>query len=67
MLSMTAALATIKGRAAQAVPVQLIERLSRAVGHRWRDRDLGPVVACRTPRWVRRTAKASAPAAATAR
>lgn len=44
MLSMTTALATIKGRAAQAVPDQLIERLSREVGHRWRDRDLGPVV-----------------------
>jgi Transposase DDE domain len=44
MLSMTAALARIKGRAAEAVPDELIERLSREVGHRWRDRDLGPVV-----------------------
>ena len=44
MLSMTTALATIKGRAAQAVSDQLIERLSREVGHRWRDRDLGPVL-----------------------
>lgn len=44
MLSMNAALARIKGRAAEAVPGALIERLCRAVGHRWRDRDLGPVV-----------------------
>ena len=44
MLSMTAALTRIKGRVSDAVPVELIQRLSRAVGHRWRDRDLGPVV-----------------------
>lgn len=44
MLSMTAALARIKGRAADAVPAELIGRLCREVGHRWRDRDLGPVV-----------------------
>jgi Transposase DDE domain len=44
MLSMTAALARIKGRAAAAVPDALIERLCCEVGHRWRDRDLGPVV-----------------------
>jgi Transposase DDE domain len=44
MLSMTAALARIKGRAAEAVPDALIERLCHEVGHRWRDRDLGPVV-----------------------
>jgi Transposase DDE domain len=44
MLSMTAALARIKGRVTDAVPAELIQRLSRAVGHRWRDRDLGPVV-----------------------
>jgi Transposase DDE domain len=44
MLSMTAALARINGRAAEAVPDRLIERLCREVGHRWRDRDLGPVV-----------------------
>jgi hypothetical protein len=41
---MAAALARIKGRAAQTVPDQLIERLCREVGHRWRDRDLGPVI-----------------------
>jgi len=44
MLSMNAALARIKGRAAAAVPDELIDRLSREVGHRWRDRDFGPVV-----------------------
>jgi hypothetical protein len=44
MLSMTTALATIKGRVADAVPAELIHRLSHAVGHRWRERDLGPVV-----------------------
>jgi len=44
MLSMTDALARIKGRVSDAVPVELIQRLSREVGHRWRDRDLGPVV-----------------------
>jgi Transposase DDE domain len=44
MLRMTAALAAIKGRAAEAVPAEFIDRLSREVGHRWRDRDLGPVV-----------------------
>ena len=47
MLSMTAALATIKSRATQAVPDELIDRLCREVGHRWRDRDLGPVVTIR--------------------
>jgi Transposase DDE domain len=45
MLSMTAALARIKGRVADAVPPELIQRLSRAVGHTWRERDLGPGVA----------------------
>src|SRR5262249_56665057 len=44
MLSMTAALARIKGRVADAVPPELIQRLSREVGHTWRDRELGPVV-----------------------
>ena len=44
MLSMTAALTRIKGRVSDAVPVELIQRLCREVGHRWRDRDLGPVV-----------------------
>jgi hypothetical protein len=44
MFRMTGALASIKGRAAEAVPDELIDCLSRAVGRRWRDRDLGPVV-----------------------
>jgi hypothetical protein len=41
---MTAALARIKGRVADAVPPELIRRLSREVGHTWRERELGPVV-----------------------
>jgi hypothetical protein len=41
---MTAALARIKGRVADAVPPELVLRLCRQVGHTWRDRDLGPVV-----------------------
>jgi hypothetical protein len=41
---MTAALATIKGRVAGALPAELIHRLGHEVGHRWRDRDLGPVI-----------------------
>ena len=44
MLSMTAALARIKGRVADAIPNELIQRLCREVGHTWRERDLGPVV-----------------------
>ena len=44
MLSMTAALERIKGRITADVPDELILRLSQEVGHRWRDRDLGPVV-----------------------
>jgi hypothetical protein len=40
---MTAALARIKGRVADAVPPELIRRLSHEVGHTWRQRDLGPV------------------------
>ena len=44
MLSMTAALARIKGCVTDAVPNELIHRLSLEVGHRWRERDLGPVV-----------------------
>ena len=44
MFSMTAAVARIKGRVTDAAPAELIQRLCRAVGHRWRDRDLGPVV-----------------------
>jgi hypothetical protein len=41
---MADALERIKGRVADAVPEELIRRLSQEVGHRWRDRDLGPIV-----------------------
>jgi Transposase DDE domain len=44
MLSIAAALDRIKGRVTDTVPEALIRRLCHAVGHRWRDRDLGPVV-----------------------
>jgi hypothetical protein len=44
MLSISHALDRIKGRVTDAVPVSLIERLCRDVGHSWRNRDLGPVV-----------------------
>jgi hypothetical protein len=44
MLSITDALARIKGRVSETVPAELIHRLCHEVGHRWRDRDLGPVV-----------------------
>ena len=44
MLSIAAALHRIKGRVTQSVPESLILRLCHEVGHRWRDRDLGPVV-----------------------
>jgi hypothetical protein len=44
MLSIAAALERIKGRLTDAVPEERIRRLCQEVGHRWRDRDLGPVV-----------------------
>src|SRR5260370_21477678 len=44
MLSIPHALARIKGRLTDSVPPALIEQLCRDLGHRWRDRDLGPVV-----------------------
>ena len=44
MLSIAAALERIKGRVTEAVPEGLITRLCAELGHRWRDRDLGPVV-----------------------
>jgi len=44
MLSIADALQRIKGRVTDAVPEELIRRLCREAGHRWRDRDLGPVV-----------------------
>lgn len=44
MLSIADALERIKGRVTDAVPEELIRRLCDEAGHRWRDRDLGPVV-----------------------
>lgn len=44
MLSIADALQRIKGRVTDAVPEELIRRLCDEAGHRWRDRDLGPVV-----------------------
>jgi hypothetical protein len=44
MLSIATALERIKGRVTETVSQQLIEQLCREVGHRWRNRDLGPVV-----------------------
>jgi hypothetical protein len=44
MLSISQALDRIKGRITASVPAALIEQLCRDLGHRWRDRDLGPVV-----------------------
>src|SRR6516225_4288825 len=47
MYSITQAVERLKGRVADALPETLIRDLCRAVGHRWRDRDLGPVVTTR--------------------
>jgi hypothetical protein len=44
MLSISQALDRIKGQLTHTVPPDLIEPLCRDLGHRWRDRDLGPVV-----------------------
>jgi Transposase DDE domain len=44
MLSITKALERIKGTVTDTIPVELIEKLARELAHRWRDRDLGPVV-----------------------
>ncbi len=44
MLSIAHALDRIKGHLTDVVPTELIDQLARALGHRWRDRDLGPVV-----------------------
>jgi hypothetical protein len=44
MLSIPQALARIKGQVTRAVPPHLILRLCRRLGHRWRKRDLGPVL-----------------------
>lgn len=44
MLSIADALERIKGHVTETVPEELIVRLCREVGHRWRERDLSPVV-----------------------
>lgn len=44
MFSIPEAVAQIKSRLADSLPEVLIQRLAQEVGHRWRDRDLGPVV-----------------------
>ncbi len=44
MLSIVNAVEQIKGCLTQAVPESLIRQLARDVGHRWRERDLGPVL-----------------------
>jgi IS4 transposase len=44
MLSIAKALERIKGAVTETIPEELIEELCREVGHRWRNRDLGPVV-----------------------
>jgi hypothetical protein len=44
MLSIANALERIKGRVTDIIPEELIEELCREAGHRWRNRDLGPVV-----------------------
>jgi hypothetical protein len=44
MLSIAKALERIKGTVTQTIPEELIEEVCRQVGHRWRDRDLGPVI-----------------------
>jgi|HubBroStandDraft_6_1064221.scaffolds.fasta_scaffold257811_1 hypothetical protein len=44
MLSIAKALERIKGTVTETIPEELIEALCREAGHRWRNRDLGPVV-----------------------
>src|SRR5437762_779275 len=44
MSSISQAVQRIKGALPDAVPAQLIEQLCHELGHRWRERDLGPVV-----------------------
>jgi len=44
MCSIAQALERIKGTLTDSVPAQLIEQLCHELGHRWRERDLGPVV-----------------------
>jgi Transposase DDE domain len=44
MCTIAQTLQRLKGSYADSVPARLIEDLAREVGHRWRERDLGPVV-----------------------
>jgi hypothetical protein len=44
MLSIATAFQQIKGRLTESVPLQLIDRLCHEVCHRYRNRDLGPLV-----------------------
>src|SRR5436309_10916197 len=44
MCSIPQALEHLKGTLTDSVPAQLIEELCQQLGHRWRQRDLGPVV-----------------------
>src|SRR5947199_5627900 len=44
MCSIPKALKQIKGSHTDFLPPQLIEQLCRQLHHRWRDRDLGPVI-----------------------
>jgi hypothetical protein len=44
MCSIPKAVASIKSAVAQAIPAQVIERLCRQLGHRWRKRQLDPVL-----------------------
>ena len=44
MCSIPKALELIKGAHTDSIPPELIEQLCRQLRHRWRDRDLGPVV-----------------------
>jgi|HubBroStandDraft_6_1064221.scaffolds.fasta_scaffold212105_2 hypothetical protein len=44
MLSIAKALERIKSDVTETMPPELIEKLCREAGHRWRNRDLGPVI-----------------------
>ena len=61
MLSITKALERIKGSLSEAIPGELIEQLCRDAKHRWRNRDLGPVVT--THLFVRQILEGNVPVA----
>jgi len=44
MLSMTDSLDRIKGQLTDTIPDELVHRLCHEVGHRWRQRDLDPII-----------------------